>query len=729
MDTMLLLKVTALLSMTLVMACAVRRAAAATRHRLWSMAFVSLLALPLLPLALPVLGVPVPARWGITVTDERIANGAGVPIVSNDAPVVRGPLGAVGHQPLAATPPADSRSSAQMFDSDFSGLAWGPLLWTIVWLLGMTTAVAALLLSLLRARRLARTGEELADPEWQDSAARISARLGLRRTPRLLVSEEVRSPMAGGVWRSVIFLPPSIHAWNAERRDVVLAHEIAHLAGRDPLRHILARLAVAVYWFHPFVWIAAWQASIAREQACDEAVLALGTRPSVYARILLDLAELLGPPARRTAALSMVDHSLLEVRLMTILKDDARSAAKRRFVIPAIAVGALTLPLAAARPVARPAAADVAREAAADVAQAAAVPTSPVSPASAISPVSAIAARAARSSAAQTMPARELACSWNEPNNSSTRINNTERMIQQTFGDIRICLVAIDAGARNTDDRPSEWMQRARLVVIEARQAGSVQRLEIVRTPGAADQVSWQAGSGPRPFDANAASWRDRVVAVLDTTWEIATIRGQVSALRGEISATYGRQSALQGEISALRGEVSAMRGSASSARGEESALRAQVSAIRGRVSAMRGAISAERGAISAVTASRHGATSTELAQIAARVQRHEAEIARLEAQLRDYNAEARVAEVQKAIDAFGAASRQEAIEAKIAAFDLSGKVAAVQRRIADLDVQGNIGRIQEQIASLDADRRVEQLRERREGELRQLEAAISAIR
>jgi hypothetical protein len=32
---------------------------------------------------------------------------------------------------------------------------------------------------------------------------------------------------------------------------------LAHLAGRDPLRHALARVAVALCWFHPLAWIVA----------------------------------------------------------------------------------------------------------------------------------------------------------------------------------------------------------------------------------------------------------------------------------------------------------------------------------------------------------------------------------------------------------------------------------------------------------------------------------------
>ena len=168
--------------------------------------------------------------------------------------------------------------------------------------------------------------------------------------------------MAGGVWRPAIFLPSSARAWSEEQRDLVLAHEIAHLAGHDPLRHVAARLAVALYWFHPLAWMAARQAAAAREQACDEAVLALGTRPSAYARVLLDLAESMQPSPAAFGALPMVQRSHLETRLMAILNDDVRAAgprqrAARGLVIPAIGVALCTLLLAAAQPASGPSAA------------------------------------------------------------------------------------------------------------------------------------------------------------------------------------------------------------------------------------------------------------------------------------------------------------------------------------------------------------------------------------
>jgi beta-lactamase regulating signal transducer with metallopeptidase domain/predicted nucleic acid-binding Zn-ribbon protein len=749
MDTILLLKVSGLLGATLLAARLLCRAPAITRHRVWTVAFACLLALPLLTSTLPSLYVPAPAWLGTTMplrtlpkTAAETASIARSPAVERSNDLGAGPgLGAS----IAPTTEIRSTGQAEHLRSAFT-FDWAtvPSLLLAVWFIGTAAAATTLLVSLLRVLRLARAAEHVADAEWQSAAHTLARRLGLRRPARLLASSRVSAPMAGGIWRPVVFLPAAALTWTAECRDVVLAHEIAHLARRDPLRHLVVRLAVALYWFNPLVWIAARQATAAREHACDDAVLALGTRPSAYARVLLDLAESMQTAAPALEALPMVERSLLEARVMTILNDDLPPANRRRVGIPATGLVLLTLSVAAARPAATDSAARIA---------AVTTLTEPM-PGSASNPSEVPATKAeggaetlALSAEAQDVP-RDSACWWDELDgvsfsgqiSTSNRggrtvireqigTRGTDRVIQQTLGDVRVCMLAEDAGDRADSERPSQWVDRARRVVLETRRGNTVQRLETGRDAGGSQRTSWRVGSAERPLDAAARQWRDRMLAVLDTTWELATLRGQVSSLRGQISSIHGQRSSLRGEISSLRGEISSMRGRMSSVRGEESSLRGRISSIQGHVGSLRGAISSERGAISSVTASRYGATDAERAQILARIKRHDDEIARIEREIRDYGEDARVAAVEREIAALDADAKVAAIEKEIRAFDLDGKVAAIERQIADLDVERKVAAIERQIDALHAERRGRQLEERRDSEVKQLESAIGAIR
>src|SRR5262249_2146961 len=241
-----------------------------------------------------------------------------------------------------------------------------------------------------------------------------------------------------------------------ERRDIVLAHELSHIAGRDPLRHLAARLAVACYWFHPLAWIAARQSSLAREQACDEAVLALGIRPSEYARVLLDLADTMAPSRRAAAALPMVERSVLETRLMAILDHSSRPSGLRP-IVPVACAASLALFLAAAQPAAR----SIDLHSPGPAAPMLVTPPDGAVPSVAVPPA--------------PQPRRDAGCWARYDGGSFTGYTNPDsrgaileqvgssgatRIIQQQFGDMRICMLA----QGETADRggsPTAWAGRA----------------------------------------------------------------------------------------------------------------------------------------------------------------------------------------------------------------------------------------------------------------------------
>lgn len=733
---LILAKASVLLLLALAAAHLLRRAPAILSHRLWTGLFAALLVLPCLAFVLPAIDVPIPARWTALVSPSP-----------PDGPAPTTPVPAAGS---AAVDVGAARTAANLVPdaSHAAGLATpgaapagrteqplGSLLLLVVWCAGTLIAAATTGLALWRVRHLVRTADDGLGEDWQRAASAIGLRLGLRRPTRLLVSPQTGTPMAGGTWRPFVVLPPSARTWDAERRDVVLAHELAHLAERDPIRHLLARVALAAYWFHPLAWLAARRASVAREQACDAAVVALGTRPSAYARVLLELAE--GASPRPVAgALPMVERSLLETRLMAILNHDRRPAIGRLLMIPVVGVALLTIPVAAVQP-AGPAAR--------------AAPVVPVdagviaSPAATGATAAAPPIRTAPAQTAGTSSAADLACwaRWSGRMSFSGSLSTADGpsgreiveqigrsgehvVVETRFGDLRVCMVADDPG--QDASRPSVVIDRARHVVLEARQPGIVQQLVLDRQSGGSPQVTWQVNGATRPVDAAATTWRQRMLAVLDTTWEISTLRGQVSTLHGRISTIHGQRSTLLGQISTLRGRVSTMRGQASTVRGQDSTLRGRISEVHGHVSVLNGKISTERGAISSLDAARAYADDKARAEIDRNVAEHQAAITRIQGEIKDYDADARVKAIEKERADLDVDAKVAAIEAEIKAFDLDGKVAAVQKQIDALDVDGKVAAIQKQIDALDADRRVADLESRRDGQVSQLKQAIAAV-
>jgi beta-lactamase regulating signal transducer with metallopeptidase domain len=83
----------------------------------------------------------------------------------------------------------------------------------------------------------------------------------------------------------------------------VLVHELEHLNTNHPLQLFLQHVAQVICWFHPAVWSASWNASMAREFSCDDAVAAQGSNCAAYLRTLLHIAER-GEHTRQTTGIA-----------------------------------------------------------------------------------------------------------------------------------------------------------------------------------------------------------------------------------------------------------------------------------------------------------------------------------------------------------------------------------------------------------------------------------------
>ncbi|HEV8197360.1 MAG TPA: M56 family metallopeptidase, partial [Gemmatimonadales bacterium] len=125
----------------------------------------------------------------------------------------------------------------------------------------------------------------------------------------------------------------------------------------DGLTHFASRVACAIHWFNPLAWLAARQARVEREHACDDAVLAAGALPSSYAQALLETARAAPAPwATASAGLTMARPSHLANRLLAVLDVRRRRGRLGRAAFGAASFGTLALlaPVAAMAPARQP---------------------------------------------------------------------------------------------------------------------------------------------------------------------------------------------------------------------------------------------------------------------------------------------------------------------------------------------------------------------------------------
>jgi bla regulator protein BlaR1 len=207
---------------------------------------------------------------------------------------------------------------------------WIPIVILTIWTLGF------LCVALMRCRGWFRIR----------SAMRVSVTINIASAIPVRSSAALMEPGVVGFLRPVLLLPEGIlRKLTAPQLEAVLAHEQSHIRRHDNLTSAFHMIVEAIFWFHPVVWWIGARLVEERERACDEAVLAHGSEPQVYAEGILNVCKsYLESPLR---CVSGVTGSDLKNRIRAILAGRvARDLNLARRVALAIAAAtALTAPV------------------------------------------------------------------------------------------------------------------------------------------------------------------------------------------------------------------------------------------------------------------------------------------------------------------------------------------------------------------------------------------------
>ncbi|MBU2048123.1 MAG: M56 family metallopeptidase, partial [Gammaproteobacteria bacterium] len=150
-----------------------------------------------------------------------------------------------------------------------------PLLLLAVWAAGVLLMLVHSLRGYRASRALVRSATECTDAGLQQALQLAAEAHGLRRSPQLKLSAQIRSPQLIGPWRPVLLLPArELPTMSADDLDMALTHELIHLQRRDLWWGLLPALSQHLFFFHPLVHVAAREYALAREEACDGAVVA-----------------------------------------------------------------------------------------------------------------------------------------------------------------------------------------------------------------------------------------------------------------------------------------------------------------------------------------------------------------------------------------------------------------------------------------------------------------------
>ncbi|MGF6710077.1 bla regulator protein BlaR1 [Luteibacter sp. W1I16] len=187
----------------------------------------------------------------------------------------------------APTMIGDATMSADMAPPS-AGISWSLVLLG-AWGLAVVLQLIVAAVRWARLSALLRRAMAHEDVRVETLCARRARELGLRRSPRLAVSDEVDSPQVVGLWRPTILLPLDDRL-DDEELEMALMHELAHVRRGDLAMGCVPALARTLFFFHPLVHLATREYALCREAACDALVLSRGRQaPRTYGRLLLRL--------------------------------------------------------------------------------------------------------------------------------------------------------------------------------------------------------------------------------------------------------------------------------------------------------------------------------------------------------------------------------------------------------------------------------------------------------
>jgi beta-lactamase regulating signal transducer with metallopeptidase domain len=289
---------------------------AVTRDFLWKLALAGGLVTATLQLAIPTV-----LHAGVSSDQRTLLRPAGsLVVLESEWPV------AVERAQIDvdATPPL-IQQQASVVRHDWRGL-----------LIAGWAVVAALLLLRLavargRLRRLLHDRREESAGENRQILDRLRSAGGWIHPVRLSSSRAIWSPIAMLHWEIVV-PEPQFGSMSEQKRESILAHELAHIVRRDPLWLTFGELVKAVFFFQPLNRLAHRGMKQSAEFICDDAAVQQTGDRRTFAECLADLAESVGEGVPVSVAAMSEGSSGLAARVCRVLRRDAPADRPLRFL-------------------------------------------------------------------------------------------------------------------------------------------------------------------------------------------------------------------------------------------------------------------------------------------------------------------------------------------------------------------------------------------------------------
>ncbi len=163
----------------------------------------------------------------------------------------------------------------------------------IAWLIGVVFFIVRMMGGLMYIEILRNRHLHPLSIEWQSRMNLYKNRLKINQAVELSESALIAVPMVVGWLKPLILIPiGTINNMSVAQVEAILAHELAHIAGRDYILNIIQTIVEILFYYHPAVWWISANIRAERENRCDDIAIRLCGNSLTYAKALLAIQEM-----------------------------------------------------------------------------------------------------------------------------------------------------------------------------------------------------------------------------------------------------------------------------------------------------------------------------------------------------------------------------------------------------------------------------------------------------
>lgn len=162
---------------------------------------------------------------------------------------------------------------------------------TVIWLVGMILlTISRVILYQFTKKSLKRWALNVKDATTMDVYEWICERKQVKNPPRLMINENLETPVLTGLIKPYLYLPDN--SYTGKELELIFTHELTHFQYKDLWYKLLLLAVDTIYWLNPLLYLMVKESEKDIEYICDSRVIRDCTHEQfiMYDRLLLKTA-------------------------------------------------------------------------------------------------------------------------------------------------------------------------------------------------------------------------------------------------------------------------------------------------------------------------------------------------------------------------------------------------------------------------------------------------------